>query len=503
MSHSNEPRRGGAGTRVLLVFLILVLIAGSAAMVYLCIDLVNKPSDAVHSGSDPLAGLTEPQDPVVTVPTETEPPETTMPEPEHVVSTATVTATGDILLHTPIYLSSNAACNTGNNTYNFDPIFKYITDHTTAADYMVGNLEVTLRGTEKPFGGYPYFNSPDDIVDACAKAGFDMLLTANNHSNDTGLKGITRTLEVIREGGLDTLGTQLSAEEPKYVVKDLNGIQVGMVCYTYEISSNPDIVSLNGNPVAPEGKGMVNAFDYGDLDTFYGEVEQILADMKAEGAEASIIYLHWGTEYLTYASDQQKAMAQKLCDLGVDVIVGGHPHVIQPIELLTSAEDPGHKTVCLYSLGNAVSNQRLGNISYVNIANTEDGMLFNITFEKYSDGTVYLANVDVVPVWVNMYSNAEQKREYNMLPLVDSQRDSWMEMFQIPEHTFNAAVRSYDRTMDIVGEGLAQCQEYLENQKLQRDADYLDAVMNPGRARETVPAETAAPTVPETTEAAA
>ena len=498
---SQRNSRGGGVTRALLVILILLLIAGSAMMIYLCIQIAGKPAEKHESGE--IATFPDAPTQITTVPTETEPPETTMPEPEHVVSTATITVTGDLLPHTTIYMSKySAECYQSDGTYNFDSVFKYAADQINQADYAVANLETTLRGTDKPYSGFPCFNTPDALATSAKTAGFDMLLTANNHCNDTGVPGIKRTLEVVRDNDLDTLGTQLTAEEPRYLVKNINDINIGMMCYTYETNTSPDIVALNGITLASDGKGMVNAFDPANPAPFYEEVAQSMEKMKDEGAEAVVIYLHWGIEYNLFANDQQKKMAQKLCDLGVDVIVGGHPHVIEPVELLTSAEDPDHKTVCLYSLGNAVSNQRLGNLSMINTAHTEDGMFFNITFEKYSDGTVYLADVDIVPVWVNMYTNDNGRREYNMLPLDMDKQDQWMELFSIGENTYNKAVKSYERTMDIVGEGLTASQEYLAAQKVQRDADYLDAVLNPRPATE--PTEIIEFTEPlETTEAAA
>ena len=169
------------------------------------------------------------------------------------------------------------------------------------------------------------------------------------------------------------------------------------------------------------------------------------------------------------------------------------------MELLTSSTDPDHKTVCLYSMGNAVSNQRLGNLSTVPTAHTEDGMLFNYTFEKYSDGTVYLAGVDIVPTWVNMYNNENHKREYNILPLDDSRREEWMEMYDLTETSLKKASESYDRTMKIVGEGLTASNDYLAQQKEQREAQYL-AMVQPGYVAPTEAPET----VPEAvTEAAA
>ena len=198
--------------------------------------------------------------------------------------------------------------------------------------------------------------------------------------------------------------------------------------------------------------------------------------MESAGAEATMLYIHWGIEYMTTPTEQQQEIAQALCDLGIDVIVGGHPHMVQPVELLESTVDPEHKTVCLYSMGNAVSNQRLGNLQSVTTAHTEDGVLFNVTFEKYSDGTVYLAGAEIIPTWVNMHLNGNGKTEYNILPLDDSRLEEWKTMFEIEDSTLNAAKNSHARTMTIVEEGLTECQDYLAQQKQLREEYYYDLV---------------------------
>ncbi len=217
-----------------------------------------------------------------------------------------------------------------------------------------------------------------------------------------------------------------------------------------------------------------NYFSYTNLNAFYSEVEEIYAAMEAEGAEATMLFIHWGTEYKLVENDYQNQIAQKICDMGFDVIVGGHPHVVQPIELLESTTDPEHKTVCIYSLGNVVSNQRYGNITAINTPHTEDGVLFSVTFEKYSDGTVYLAGADVLPTWVNMHKNSNGKTVYAILPLDYDRVEDWDEMFDISGDTLTAAQDSYDRTMEIVGEGLSECQTYLDQQKQAREDDYYD-----------------------------
>lgn len=381
-------------------------------------------------------------------------------EPEPVVYQATIGAMGDLLMHSPIF---NGIAKQSNGTYDFESIFKYIRKDVSALDCAVVNLETTLCGTNNgyTYKGYPHFNCPDSIIDGVKAAGFDTVLTANNHSYDTGLVGYKRTLDVIRKIGLNSIGTYSSPDEIKWFIQDVNGINIGMLCYTYATSVTDDgRPSLNGNSPIKEA-GLCNYFDYNNLGAFYAEVEQYLAEMNE--ADATIMFIHWGEEYQLSANDTQKAIAQRLCDMGIDVIIGGHPHVVQPIELLESNIDLNHKTVCIYSVGNAVSNQRVGNISYVNTAHTEDGILFSITFEKIDNGDAYVRDVCVIPTWVYMHNN-NGAREYNIIPLDVEQTDNWKEMFGFGNSTMQKAKDSYQRTMDIVGDGLNDVKEYLAEQ---------------------------------------
>ena len=407
-------------------------------------------------------------------PAETEPstqPSETEPAGPYVVSTTTIGSLGDLLMHKPVFDATKytSAVQQADGTYDFTCVFEHLAPYTSGMDYAVANLETTFGGTQFPYQGNPSFNCPDSLMDSLVDCGFDMLLTANNHCADTLMTGIDRTLNTVRDYDVQTLGTRLSADEKRYTVEEINGIRVGMVCYTYTLSMVDGKPNLNANtPVAkPE---QVNFFDYNDLGTFYAQVEQIMADMASDGAEATVFYIHWGTEYQLEENEQQRRIAQKLCDLGVDVIVGGHPHVIQPIKLLESTTDPEHKTVCVYSLGNVVSNQRLGNLNAISTAHTEDGMIFTVTFEKYSDGNVYVSAVDVIPTWVTMFNNENGRTVYAILPLDASVRGQWAQRYSLTENTLNAAGNSYDRTMEIVGAGLNECRDYLTNQKNARDA---------------------------------
>jgi poly-gamma-glutamate synthesis protein (capsule biosynthesis protein) len=327
-----------------------------------------------------------------------------------------------------------------------------------------------------------------------------MLLTGNNHSFDTGKDGYLRTIEVVKAAGLEKLGTMTGPEDAKWTIQDINGIKVGMLSYTYETTTGTrgERPALNGLPMYGATYEYINCFRMTEPDPFLEEVKGYLAEMEAAGAEATIMFIHWGTEYQLKQNSQQSTIAQGLCDLGIDVIIGGHPHVVQPVDLLTSTVDENHKTVVLYSMGNAVSNQRLGNLGDLcKTAHTEDGVFFSVTFEKYSDGEVYLVGTELLPTWVNL-RNATSDVQYAIIPLDYDRVEEWTSMFGINETTLNAAKNSYNRTMTIVGEGLEECQNYLAQEKVDREEYYYNLAWHP-EMFETQPTEVVEETaVPET-----
>ena len=441
----------------ILLVLIAVLFVADVIVIGLCLKTPGsaktnqKPSTS--QGDSDTSSSTDGTE----VPTE---------EAPQLVSTATVLSTGDILMHGKVINSGKQ----DDGSYNFDSIFQYVKSYSQAADFSVANLETTLCGTDNgyAYAGNPKFNCPDAIVDSLKGAGFDMLLTANNHADDTSLVGYKRTLNVVREKGLDTLGTYLSADEQKWTIEEVNGIKIGMVCYTYS-----DGFSQNGYPLLNYNEvgenGILNYFTYDKLPEFYTQLQGYLDEMKAAGAAATVVYLHWGEEYKWKTGEgpnaNQTAMAQKLCDMGVDVIVGGHPHVVQPVDLLQSGTDAEHKTIVLYSMGNAVSNQRKEEMQQSEpTGHTEDGVLFCVTFAKYSDGSVCVDSAELIPTWVNMHANSGST-EYNILPLEESTAAQWQAQFGLTDTQLTNAKASFDRTQALTLTGMEKVQSYLAQQK--------------------------------------
>ena len=372
------------------------------------------------------------------------------------VSTALIGSAGDILIHKPLLEGAYS-----NGSYDFNDIFTFVKDTVNKCDYFVANLEVTLGGEERGYKSYPCFNTPDSIVDAAQNAGIDCLLTANNHCYDTSEGGLIRTLGILNEKRIDHVGTRLTENDSKYIVREVNGIKFGITCYTYETPSE-GAKAINGIVTSSEAAPLINSFNYSNLSAFYTDIKEQIDEMRDDGAEVIIVYPHWGEEYQLppYAPNSyQKEIAQKLCDMGVDVIIGGHPHVVQPVELLSSTTDSSHKTACLYSMGNFVSNQRRQYMS-IKDGHTEDGLIFELSFTKYSDGTVSFDKVKSIPTWVHLYGT---KPVYAITPLSDKLGEEAGKLgLNNSSGGLSGAQSSYERTIALVGEGTKAVNSWLK-----------------------------------------
>ncbi len=439
-----------------------------ALFLFLSVSLLIKACSGSDDSSKKPGDLLPPQSNVgpVLPPVSNEP---------YVTATASIGITGDVLAHGPVIQS--ALTDTG--SYDFSNSFAFVANSYNAYDFMIANLEVTLGGTAAgEYRGYPTFNCPDEMIDALKGAGVDMLLTANNHSYDTGHDGFIRTQEVLNQKGMPYIGSRLDTNTASYTVQDINGIKVGMMCYTYETGDTADgRKTINGITIAKEDTDLLNSFNYRQMDQFYKEVENAKAAMEEEGADFVIFFIHWGNEYELTPSNTQKKIAQNLCELGIDIIVGGHPHVVQPMQVLTS--EAGEKTYCIYSVGNSISNQRRYEISQSPNGYTEDGIIFGLEFQRWSDGTVKISDMNVTPLWVSL-DTINEKAQYTILPVdvtynfypalsafadsvnsvIDPSRPATnIEAFSPTDSSQISA--SYTRTMGTVLAGLNECRQAL------------------------------------------
>lgn len=427
--------------RRIFIAILAALLAIVIALLSLVIGAIAKISSPKEDGNDSQILSNISSDIISSEPT-----------PKEI--TATVINTGDIILHSTVLDGAK----TGDGNYDFSAFFTQATNYFKAADLATANLEVTLGGTESgAFSGYPAFNAPDSVLNAIKNSGLNFLTTANNHCYDTGLFGLKRTVQQLRAKNIDFIGTKESDADPTYMIKDVNGVKIGMVAYTYENSSGAGQKSINGNIVKAEANSLINSFSYDRINAFYTEAQSVVNDMNQQGADAVVFYMHWGEEYQLNANTWQKTIAQKLCNIGVDVIVGGHPHVVQPIELIHS-EDSQNTTVCLYSMGNAISNQRKELMNpECTTGHTEDGVLFEFTFTKYGDGETALTAVDVIPTWVNKYRGGSGY-QYTMYPLESA---AMAESYGFDAQTLAKAKASFERTKKQIASGLTQCQQHL------------------------------------------
>lgn len=361
----------------------------------------------------------------------------------------TWTAAGDVVFHGPI-MNSEAYYDPQTDTYDYTPIFDYCRPLLSDSDVSTVTLETSLAGEEAGYSGYPMFRAPDALADSLAGCGIDMVNLASNHLLDGGDEGLLRTMDVLTEKKLSYLGTQPEESQKNYDIVDVNGMKIGVISYVYETTEDNEETSINALPVSDEMAPLINSFDYNDLDTFYGEMEDALAGMKEDGAQYTIAYMHWGTEYQTQQSEEQEEIAGELCDLGVDALIGSHPHVIQPVDVLTSS-DGEHQMLCAYAIGNFLSNQQ---IEYMQdelpTGETEDSYLLSLSLSSDDKGKVSLTDVTFTPMWTHRYAG-ENGATFVVLPVDNTE--------QLEEQTGITGIKeqadeSAARTQAIIGDGV-------------------------------------------------
>ena len=333
-----------------------------------------------------------------------------VPDPDPVQ--ATILSGGDVILHSP-FLSTNKY-KQADGTYDFHDMFRFIKDDYAAADFTVLNLETTINDTV--YSGYPIFRSPASIVTALKDSSVDMCLIANNHIYDNGDHGFFYTVETLDNQNMIRLGGRKDTTEVDYVIQDINGIKVGFMNYVYATGSSSNL-NINGIPVNSSTAPLINTFTYDNLDALYDRIEANLAEMELAEVDYTIAYIHWGNEYQLKENSYQREIAAELCELGIDALIGGHPHVVQPVDLLTS-EDNSHQMICLYSVGNHVSNQHREFMDSMPTGHTEDGLMSRLTIEKNHLGEVTLLAADVIPTWVYRTPNSSNP-EYFIFSLED------------------------------------------------------------------------------------
>lgn len=322
-------------------------------------------------------------------PEEAPPVEVVPIEDKHV----SMSVIGDIMCHNSQYKD---AYNSSTGTYDFSYVFEDIKNYIGETDFAIGNLETTFAGKARGYSNYPRFNTPEQLAYNLKDLGIDIVSTANNHSMDTNFSGIVSTLNYLDDAGISHVGTNATFEDQnKILVKDVNGIKIAFLAFTY---------GTNGIPVPTSKSFAVNLID----DNF---ILQQLSLAKAENPDLICVNMHWGIEYQIKQNAEQERLANLLFQNGVDVILGSHPHVLQPMEKKTITLEDGSTKDCfvIYSLGNFMSGQT--------IKNTRNSIILNMNFTKNGEtGKTTIDSVSYIPIYMYRASSGSTQR-YKILDI--------------------------------------------------------------------------------------
>lgn len=297
---------------------------------------------------------------------------------------------GDIMGHSPQF---QAAYDTQTKNYDYNVCFENVKPYIESADIAVANLEVTLAGP--PYSGYPNFSSPDALLDGLKYAGYDVMLTANNHVLDRGKQGFERTIKVLSDKEMKFVGSYMNQQQRDTLyplIIDTHGLKIALLNYTY---------GTNGyKPISPT---IVNVIDT-------NQIKKDIKKARIKSADIVVMTVHWGTEYQTKAGTEQQKLAKLFVREGVDLVIGSHPHVVQNAEMFEI--DSTRKVPVFYSLGNSISNQR-------NI-NTDGGIMVKVEIGANSK---QILKTTYLPVYVHK-GILKDKFQYHLIPTPDFVSDT-------------------------------------------------------------------------------
>jgi hypothetical protein len=342
-------------------------------------------------------------------------PELQVEKPKEEIKEIIISSVGDIMMHQSQINSGSL----GKGRYDYTKMFKSIKPYIEKTDFSLGNLEVTLSGKEKGYTGYPRFNAPEILAKNIKDAGFDLVTTANNHSLDRNFYGVKKTIENLDKVGLLHTGTyKTSKDSEKILVKNIKGINIAFLAYTY---------GTNGITVHEEFA--VNRINK----------DKILKDIKrakAMNVDMIVTSMHFGVEYKTTQNKAQEDLVNFLFKNGVDIVLGSHPHVLQPMEIRKVKVDGREKDVfVIYSQGNIVANMPN--------RYKDSGIIINLFIRKDSTGTK-ISKVDYIPTWVDSKSyTSKGKKAFEILPIF-SDKD------YLKHRQYRAIKQSYNDSLAIM-----------------------------------------------------
>jgi len=310
---------------------------------------------------------------------------------------------GDIMMHGPQLESARID---KSDQYDFNTSFEIIRPLIQKADLAFGNLELTLPG-HPPYRGWPSFRAPDTLATVLAQTGFDVITTANNHSNDGGTDGVIHTAEMLRKAGLYHTGTfpdttTRKATYPLLIYK--NGFRLAILNYTYGTDKKRDYPPT-----------FVNKIDK-------HLIQEDICDARSLSPDFVIAIMHWGKEYKLLPAKAEEQLAEAMLGWGVDLIVGGHPHVIQPIRLYESPEK--NKKLVAYSLGNFISNQQQ--------PDTEGGVILEIELTKNKKQQTQISDHYYSTVYRYIQKKKNGEKTFYCIPITPYEHNT----FLLPEFKY-------------------------------------------------------------------
>ncbi len=348
-----------------------------------------------------------------------------IPQAETTPDTLTLMFIGDVMSHTP----QVDAARLPDGSHDYAPCYRFIAPYIASADLCIANMEVPLAGA--PYTGYPQFSCPDQMMSQLFDAGVDVFLTSNNHSCDKGAKGLRRTILVMDSLSIPHVGTYLDSvdfQRRNPLIVEKKGFRIALLNYTY---------GTNGIP-APK-PFIVNMLDSASIARDISRARELEADFI-------VVMPHWGIEYERKQNKAQMAYANYMYECGANMVIGGHPHVVQPITLENRDEHGLAQRITAYSLGNFVSNQRK--------RYTDGGIIVKCEVVRYPAGELKITNYEYLPYWV--YKGICQgKYQYHILPAKHAVENcTWYDIHGADSVALNLFYKDTKSLIDSVPESM-------------------------------------------------
>ena len=311
--------------------------------------------------------------------------------------TISISAVGDLMCHSVQFDYAKIK----NDSFDFRPVYKYVKPYLDSSDIIMANLETVTAGKRYKYSGYPLFNSPPEFITALKYAGFNLITTANNHALDKGVAGVDSTIEQLVKNGINYEGTFLSRRDRDSIrIFNLKGIKLAVLAYTY---------GVNNNIVKNKNSYIIN-----QIDTVL--IKKDIDSARARGVDLVLVYFHFGDQYKRKPSAFQKEIVAKTISYGADLILGGHPHVIEPAEYFKTNAAKLDTGYVIYSLGNFISNQKW--------RYSDAGVILTIKITKdINKDSLYISSVKYIPTWV-FRGMTEEGEKYYVIPYNTTKSDT-------------------------------------------------------------------------------